>query len=120
MTTYKHPPTFEGKDYSQWKLEDELCQMFTAMNKTRQGIAQFVVMNGLQFRLDPLSFENSKSVKKKSHVLFKFGDGIIINSYQTVTFPAKIDSCLCNIKTKVVKCKIPLLLSQESLTKSSD
>ena len=41
---------------------------------------------------------------------FKFGDGKIINSYQTVTLPAKIGNHLCNIKTEVVECKIPLLL----------
>ena len=41
--------------------------------------------------LDSLSFEELKSVKnEKSQVPFKFGDGRIINSYQTVTFPAKI------------------------------
>ena len=38
MTTYKHPPTFKGKDYSQWELVVELWQMFTEMDKTRQGI----------------------------------------------------------------------------------
>ena len=65
--------------------------------------------------LDTLSFEELKFVKnEKSCVPFKFGDGRIINSYQTVTFPAKIGSCLCNIKREVVECEIPLLLSKES------
>ena len=73
----------------------------------------------LQYMLDSLSFEELKSVKnEKSHVSFKFGDGRIINSYLTVSFPAKISSCLCNIKAKVVECKIPLLLSKESLAKA--
>ena len=49
---------------------------------------------------------------------FKFGDGKIINSYQTVTFPEKIDNYLYNIKTEVVECKIPLLLNKESLAKA--
>ena len=72
----------------------------------------------LQYMLDSLSFEGLKSVKnEKSHVPFKFGDGRIINSYQTVTFPAKTDNHLYNIKTEIVECKIPLLLSKESLVK---
>ena len=40
MTTYKHPPTFEGKDYLQWKLEAELWQMFTEMDKARLALFQ--------------------------------------------------------------------------------
>ena len=73
----------------------------------------------LQYILDSLSFEKLKSIKnEKSQVPFKFGDGRIINSYQTVTFPAKISNCLCNIKTEVVEYKIPLLLSKESLAKA--
>ena len=40
MTTYKHPPTFE------WKLEVELSQMFTEMDKARQGIAQALSLEG--------------------------------------------------------------------------
>ena len=60
-----------------------------------------------------------KSVKnEKSHVPFKFGDGRVINSYQTITFPAKIGNRFCNTKTEVVECKIPLLLSKESLAKT--
>jgi len=73
----------------------------------------------LQYMLDSLSSEELKSVEiKKSHMPFKFGDGRIINSYQTVTFPAKVGNRLCNIKTEVVECKIPLLLSKESLAKA--
>ena len=48
---------------------------------------------------------------------FKFRDGKIVNSYQTYIFPAEIGNCLCNIKTEVVECKIPLLLSKEFLPK---
>ena len=44
MTTYKHPPTFERKDYSQWKFE--LWQMFTDINKARQGIALALSLEG--------------------------------------------------------------------------
>ena len=47
----------------------------------------------LQYMLDSLFFEELKSVKnEKSCVPFEFGDGRVINSYQTVTFPAKIDN----------------------------
>ena len=54
----------------------------------------------LQYMLDSVSFEELKYVKnEKSHVPFQFGDGRIINPYQTVTFSAKIGNCLCNIKT---------------------
>ena len=75
---------------------------------------KFVVMNGYN-----TYFEELKAIKnEKSHVPFKFGDGRIINSYQTITFPAKIGNYLCNIKTEVVECKIPLVLSKESLAKA--
>ena len=37
---------------------------------------------------------------------------------QIVTFAAKIDNRLCNIKTKVVKRNIPQLLNKESLAKA--
>ena len=61
--------------------------------------------------LNSLSFKELKSVKnEKNHEPFKFVDGRIINSYQTVIFPAKIGNYLCNIKTEVADCKIPLLL----------
>ena len=43
---YKHPLTFEGKDYSQWKLEVELWQMFTEMDKARQGITLALSLEG--------------------------------------------------------------------------
>ena len=46
MTTYKHPPTFEVKDYSQWKLEAELWQMFIEMDKARQGIVLALSLEG--------------------------------------------------------------------------
>ena len=69
----------------------------------------------LQYMLDLLSFVKNE----KNHVPFKFEDGRIINSYQTVTFPAKISNHLCNLKTEV-ECKISLLLSNESLAKGSD
>ena len=46
MTTYKLPPTYAGKDYSQWKSEVELWQMFTEMDKTRQGLALAFYLEG--------------------------------------------------------------------------
>ena len=52
MTTYKHPPTFEGKDYSQWELEVELCQIFTEMDKARQGIALALSLEGKAREID--------------------------------------------------------------------
>ena len=74
-----------------------------------------------QDMFDSLSFEELKSVKnEKSHVPFKFGDERIINSYETVSFPAKSSNCLCNIKTEVVECKILLLLRKESLAKTEE
>lgn len=80
----------------------------TACTKTISG------NEWLHSLLNLISFEELKSVKnKESHVSFKFGNWRIVNSYQTVTFPAKIDNRLCNIKTVVVECKIPLLLSKE-------
>ena len=73
----------------------------------------------LQHMFVSLSFKVLKSVKnEKSHVSFKFGDGREINSYQTVNFPAKTGNCLCNIKTEVLECKIPLLFGKESLPKA--
>ena len=46
MTTFKDPPTFKGKDYSQWKSEVELWQMFTEMDKARQGISLALSLEG--------------------------------------------------------------------------
>ena len=46
MTTYKHSFSFEEKDYSQWKLEVELWQKFTEMDKARQGIALALSLEG--------------------------------------------------------------------------
>ena len=69
--------------------------------------------------LDTLSPEDLKDVVyKDSSVPFKFGDGRVVTSYQCVIFPAKIGNSLCNIQTEVVDCKIPLLLSKESLAKA--
>ena len=46
MSTYKHPPTFEKKDYCQWKKEVELWQMLTEMDKTKQGVALALSLEG--------------------------------------------------------------------------
>ena len=46
MIAYKHLLTFEGKNYSQWKLEVELWQMFTEMDKARQGITLVLSLEG--------------------------------------------------------------------------
>ena len=46
MTTYKYPPTFDNKDFSQWKLEVELWQMFIEIDKTRHDIALALSLKG--------------------------------------------------------------------------
>ena len=66
MTSCKHPPTFEGKDNSQWKLEIELWQMFTKMDKARQGIAMLLSLEG-EGREIAISIDKS---------LLTIGDGV--------------------------------------------
>ena len=53
-----------------------------------------------------------------SKVPFKFGDGKTVFSYETVKLPAKIGSRKITIETEVVPCKIPLLLSKDSLKRA--
>ena len=46
MSSYKHPPQLEERDYTQWKNEVELWQMFTDMEKKKQGLAVALSLTG--------------------------------------------------------------------------
>ena len=85
------------------KISNQDALLMEAQNAAIVDTACTKIVGGnewLQNVLDLLSITELKSVKnKKSHVPFKFGDGKIINSYQTVTFLEKIDNHLYNIKT---------------------
>jgi len=66
-----------------------------------------------------LNEENKKAVESlKSSRRFKFGDGNIVHSFETVTIPATIGRTACKIETEVVKVDIPLLLSKDSLKRA--
>ena len=68
--------------------------------------------------IDCLEIDHCNLTCESSHVPFKFGDGETVYSYQSVRIPARISDISCFIQTEVVDCKIPLLLSKESLKRA--
>ena len=69
----------------------------------------------LIFKRNSYSTQSPPTAFEKSDVPFKFGNGWFVQSYQTVSFSAKVGNHLCTIKIEVVECQIPQLLRKESL-----
>ena len=63
--------------------------------------------------------DKAKITSGASDKSFTFGDGVSVASTQRVTLPCYIGNKKCEITTDVVKCKIPLLLSKNSMKKAS-
>ena len=59
--------------------------------------------------------DKAKLQISKSSTSFKFGDGQKVRSFKKVKIPASIGSVNCYIDVEIIKEKIPLLLSKQSL-----
>lgn len=64
-------------------------------------------------------FERGRIVEEKSRATFTFADGVIVPSLKCVTVPCSIGGIRGEIKTDVVDCNIPLLLSKKSMKKAN-
>ena len=64
-------------------------------------------------------FERGNIVEEKSKATFTFADGVTVPSLKCVTVPCSIGGMRGNIKTDVVDCNIPLLLSKKSMKKAN-
>ncbi len=53
-----------------------------------------------------------------SKMSFKFGDGVKVMSKKCITFPCVLAGEKVNIKTDVVDCNIPLLLSKSAMKRA--
>ena len=74
----------------------------------------------LESFLDTLSRSDRRSVHKESDKCrFRFGDGEIFTSSEIVTLPIQIGSQHVKLRTNVVDCDVPLLLSRESLKRAN-
>lgn len=58
-------------------------------------------------------------VEEKSSATFTFADGVTVPSLKCITLPCSIGGIKGNIKTDVVDCNIPLLLSKKSMKKAN-
>lgn len=73
----------------------------------------------LELYLDTLSRSDRRSVHRDSdNCRFRFGDGDIITSREIVTIPVQFGSQRVKLRTNVVSCDVPLLLSRESLKRA--
>ena len=74
----------------------------------------------LESFLDTLSRSDRRSVHKESDKCrFRLGDGEIFTSSEIVTLPIQIGSQHVKLRTNVVECDVPLLLSRESLKRDN-
>ena len=64
-------------------------------------------------------FEHGSLVEEESKATFTFADGVTVPSLKCVTVPCSIVGIKGNIKTDVVDCNIPLLLSKKSMKKAN-
>ena len=66
--------------------------------------------------VETLTEDEKKTIKRSnSKSVFRFGDGRKMESQQCVVFPCILGGKAIKIKTDVVKCNIPLLLSKASM-----
>ena len=76
--------------------------------------------NWLTAYLDTLSLQDKKTVKRfDSANSFRFGDGRTVQSLGLVHIPVYIGSKKSILSTDIVHCDIPLLMSRDTLHKSS-
>ena len=72
----------------------------------------------LSIYLDTLSIQDRKSVRRMdSQNKFRFGDGRFFPSYGCVFIPVYVGSKRIILRTDIVSCDVPLLLSRETLQK---
>ena len=93
-------------------LGESICQLIvdSGCNKTVCGELW------LNLYLDTLSIENRKLVSDVDSVeKFKFGDGNVYSSVRCVNIPVYLGTDMFMLKTYVVRCNIPCLLSKESI-----
>ena len=64
------------------------------------------------------SEERTKIKEENSESTFRFGDGRVYESLKKVVLPIKIAGIEWGIKTDVVECYIPLLISKKSMKKA--